>query len=134
MIAGVLKVIFDRFRDSDRSEVGSDGLPSDAYFQRRSAIYQKGQVQRRYIPTDEIAGAILSYRTHAPVQYIESRKFYCCAYTKAVVETESYQFLENLCEDGYLATILGCDCPERIGIYGMVHRDDQAFYFQSFGE
>ena len=120
MIAGVLKVIFDRFRDSDRSEVGSDGLPSDAYFQRRSAIYQKGQVQRRYIPTDEIAGAILSYRTQAPVQYIESRKFYCCAYTKAVVETESYQFLENLCEDGYLATILGCDCPERIDIYGMV--------------
>ena len=97
-----------------RSEVGSDGLPTDAYFQRRSAIYHKGQVQRRYIPTEEIGGAILSYRTQAPVKYIESRKFYCCAYTKAVAETESYQFLQHLCQDGCFTRILSCLEPERI--------------------
>lgn len=99
-----------------KSEVGSDGLPTDEYFQRRTAIYQKGQVQRRYIPTEEIGGAILSYRTQAPVKYIESRKFYCCAYTKAVVETESYQFLQNLCQDGFNLLLLGPDghsCLER---------------------
>eukprot|EP00438_Fugacium_kawagutii_P033257 Skav210269 [mRNA] locus=scaffold1993:245772:249739:+ [translate_table: standard] len=43
-----------------------------------------GEAQRRYIPTDEIAGAVLSWRSAAPVKYIESRKFYCCAYAKAV--------------------------------------------------
>ena len=47
-----------------RSEVGSDGLPTDAYFQRRSAIYHKGQVQRRYIPTEEMG---------APSCHIEHR-------------------------------------------------------------
>ena len=72
----------------------------DVYFQRRAAIYKKGDAQRRYIDTKEIGGAVLSWRTQRPVQYIESRKFYCCAYSKAVVKTQFYQFLESLCSDG----------------------------------
>eukprot|EP00434_Breviolum_minutum_P015746 symbB.v1.2.013875.t1/scaffold991.1/size149480/10 len=99
-----------------QSEIGADGLPMDVYFQRRAAIYKKGDAQRRYIDTKEIGGAVLSWRTQRPVQYIESRKFYCCAYSKAVVKTQFYQFLESLCSDGLNLLLLGPDghpCLER---------------------
>ena len=74
--------------------------PMASYFKRRAEIYEKGQVKRRYVATQEIGGAVLSWRTEKALGYVDSRRFYCEAYAKAVTSTKAYRFLESLCGEG----------------------------------
>jgi len=92
-----------------KKEIADSGLANDAYFQRRAAIYSRGDVRRRYIAREDIGGALLSWRTQPPVGYVASRKYYCMAYAAAVSATAAFGFLESLRATGVNLLLLGPD-------------------------
>jgi hypothetical protein len=93
-----------------------NGVPTLAYYKRRALIYKNLKVKRRYITKGlPIAGAVFGNAKEI-INYVDSRRFYCSAYTVAVTKTAAFKLLQAVIKLNVNVLLLGPDAhPMRMG-------------------